>query len=1274
MSLICLLFSWSFANGQDWKAAYDLAVNQYQSQNYTEALASAQKAYAASKSLDAKNQAYTLQLITVICLDNNQADEGLKWIADETALFLKLEGATSKTYAEALRKHALFLQQKGKPREAELKCAEALAAAKESHGETTTPYATLLAYYGQLLVVNGNLEKAKEALQQSLTQLAKDPDAGEDYLSALSLSANLDKRLNDAASAESKFKRLVSILEQNKLTQLPEYAAAKTALAEMALARGQSAESEKLLQGVEMQGDQKAQQLLKLAIEFQNTHQTNKALENYEAAQKAATDANLSNNTTFSIHLNHGRLLLELNRVDEAAKELTTASQLAAKLYPVNGPEHAIVSFSMGDLRLTQDLTKEAIDLYQKAALSSANLEPSRKTHLLVNAARKLLNANQPEAAVRLLQPDMMAPAQALPQNERVEITLVYCEALIQSNQNDQAITQLSKAIVAAPSVDIKNKYEMELAEALEHKGEWKKALQLLLAVDLTPTLAGEVRAENSFQMARLNQLLGNYAESEKNFRASIAAYRELEVKQPEALLHVYNSLAILYMQLGNYDEAERMYTDLLKQTDTFSGFYTTLQQNLAGLYEETLRYEEAKKLLEQVVQQDRTRLGEQHPDYAVSLQNLGAVYQKMGQLDKAKELYQKAMAVDKAKGDHETLSYATTAANLGVVYQQSGDIAAAQTFFEEALKIREPRLGKDHLDYVFNEYNLAVLLQQQGQPDRAYPLFKHVATTYMQQIKELFPALSEKEKTAFYNKISEVILAYQDFAIENANRKEELLGELYNFRLATKALLLNSSTKVRNRILSSGDAQLLQQFAEWLKTKEELGKIYALPSEDRELNKNQMVMLQQKANELEKNLSARSELFARDNPSEAADWQKVKARLHPGEAAIEMIRLRLNFRKDSVIYAALIVRPESAKPMMVIFPNGKRMEGREFSFYRNATRFQAANNRSYDVYWKPMEKVLAGATTLYFSADGVYNKLNIMALFNPQTNRYMVEDLTIKLVSNTREVLGNTKLGSPIQTASLFGYPDYRLGSTASPAQLNAQNTRGTHTATRAIISNGIPELPGTKDEVTKVAETLQANKWATSLYVGDKATETAVKALQNVGVLHIATHGFFIPTDDNEKKVVHGQDLSQAENNPLLRSGLILTGAERYLLESALEPQKKNPEDGILTAYEAIQLNLDRTDLVILSACETGAGEIKNGEGVYGLQRSFLLAGTNSLLMSLWKVDDEATQELMVEFFRQWSTTKDKHVAFRNTQLAMMKKFNEPYFWGSFVMVGLN
>jgi CHAT domain-containing protein len=181
--------------------------------------------------------------------------------------------------------------------------------------------------------------------------------------------------------------------------------------------------------------------------------------------------------------------------------------------------------------------------------------------------------------------------------------------------------------------------------------------------------------------------------------------------------------------------------------------------------------------------------------------------------------------------------------------------------------------------------------------------------------------------------------------------------------------------------------------------------------------------------------------------------------------------------------------------------------------------------------------------------------------------------------------------------------------------------------------------------------------------------ATEEAIKSLRNLYLLHIATHGFFLNDEQIEEG---GLDQKVTENlkfNPLLRSGLLLAGCKQNL--SALE-EADRAEDGILTAYEAANLNLGNTDLVVLSACETGLGEVRNGEGVYGLQRAFLTAGAKTLLMSLWTVSDEATQVLMTNFYRNWVESGNKRQAFKKAQMELREKYPQPYFWGAFVMVG--
>jgi CHAT domain-containing protein len=182
--------------------------------------------------------------------------------------------------------------------------------------------------------------------------------------------------------------------------------------------------------------------------------------------------------------------------------------------------------------------------------------------------------------------------------------------------------------------------------------------------------------------------------------------------------------------------------------------------------------------------------------------------------------------------------------------------------------------------------------------------------------------------------------------------------------------------------------------------------------------------------------------------------------------------------------------------------------------------------------------------------------------------------------------------------------------------------------------------------------------------------ATEANIKAVKGPTLMHIATHGYFL-ADTQSAGSAMGVDLDNAKNNPLLRSGLILAGAPDPNKEEQAVDLQSN-DNGILTAYEAMNLNLEGTDLIVLSACETGLGEVKAGEGVYGLQRSFLVAGANALIMSLWKVDDEATQMLMTNFYSNWTKTGNKLKAFKQAQLQLMAKYKEPYYWGAFVMMG--
>ena len=287
---------------------------------------------------------------------------------------------------------------------------------------------------------------------------------------------------------------------------------------------------------------------------------------------------------------------------------------------------------------------------------------------------------------------------------------------------------------------------------------------------------------------------------------------------------------------------------------------------------------------------------------------------------------------------------------------------------------------------------------------------------------------------------------------------------------------------------------------------------------------------------------------------------------------------------------------------------------------------------------------------------------------------------MEIDIVTSTKDLIGANRPSTKENYACLVGNPSYDEDRSKIKEILRERRkySQEVFSPPSLVRAGAFGQLPGTKIEIENVAAILNQLQWRVDSWTGDLALEESIKATQKPKILHIATHGYF-------------EADASGSLNPLLYSGLIFAGANK----SSDAVEDKNLDDGILTAYEAMNLNLDNTDLVVLSACETGLGEIKNGEGVYGLQRAFKVAGARSIIMSLWKVSDDATQELMVSFYKHWlrssavgaerqtangskavwpaaPTANSKRAAFLKAQKELKAKYPDPYYWGAFVMVG--
>jgi CHAT domain-containing protein/tetratricopeptide (TPR) repeat protein len=419
------------------------------------------------------------------------------------------------------------------------------------------------------------------------------------------------------------------------------------------------------------------------------------------------------------------------------------------------------------------------------------------------------------------------------------------------------------------------------------------------------------------------------------------------------------------------------------------------------------------------------------------------------------------------------------------------------------------------------------------------------------------------------------------------------------------------------------------------------------------------------------------SDLLA-ENPAKLTLKRKSDQSSYDVSLATDSVFERSFDRK--YVYAALILtakNPDNAE--VVKLPAGDLMDTKFLKYYQYAIKTKSDDQISYKNYWLPISQKLSGIKKVYISPDGVYNSINLNTLLNPSTGKYLIDEQEIVLVSNTSDILLSDKQ-KPSGEAVLIGFPDYYKSDFSSSATksadepINSYSNLAKDTSQRFMSGSTVNELPGTKTEINAIEELLRPLQISVKKYIAGEATEEKIKKIHSPKILHIATHGFFLTeaslnADENTRSIT-AASYKALQENPLLRSGLLFAGAGKTI---AGESQAQVDEDGILTAYEAMNLDLQHTELVVMSACETGLGEIKSGEGVYGLQRAFKAAGAKSILMSLWKVDDQATQQLMREFYSGWLKQNEKHSSFREAQLKIREKFAHPYYWGSFVMVGL-
>ncbi len=741
-----------------------------------------------------------------------------------------------------------------------------------------------------------------------------------------------------------------------------------------------------------------------------------------------------------------------------------------------------------------------------------------------------------------------------------------------------------------------------------------------------------------------LHYNLGQYNESEKDFEAAIGVIKTNNQLAAMPYSIVLNNQAMLYQSIGRYEEAVKVLKESIAIVANIENNKTKNQSlflsNLALLYQQMGQYDEAEKIYQGLAKRfDKTK-----PEYANLLNNFATLYLLMDKQDKVEDMLKQSAAIFKSSLGDNSPAYAKVISDLGNFYRYKARYDEAETILQQALHIREQSLNLNHPLYVQSQEDLAILYWKKKDFEKAYPLYHEVMEKTLDFINRYFGPMSEAEKTKYWDMLSPRFQRFYNFAVEAEPVNKNSITDLFEYRVATKGLLISSTRKVSQSILGSGNEQLINDYMAWIDSKEELTRLYVYSKEELKEQSVNLDSLEAATNAMEKRLSESSQEFSQFYFAAKINFTEIQEKLKPDEALVEIIRLR-NF--DQILtnqskYIGLVVTKNNPQPKLVILENGLDMENKFSKTYRLSMRNKINDEQSYDHYWAPFETETKGKKTIYVSLDGVYNQINLCTLKKPGAD-FLIKQYDIVLLGNAKDLLtvNNKKNTSPGKKATLIGFPIYN--------------------------SAQIPELPATKTEVDGINKVLRSSGYQVAEFIQKDATESNLKSAKKVSVLHIATHGYFLQDVEKASWPI-GVSADNAKDNVLLRSGLLLTGAS---VSDSLTVSLDSTSNGTITSYEAMNLDLSGTSLVVLSACETGLGEVKAGEGVYGLQRAFIVAGAESLVMSLWKVDDAATQQLMNSFYANWLKTGDRQKSFKQAQLDLMTKFKDPYFWGAFVMM---
>jgi CHAT domain-containing protein/Tfp pilus assembly protein PilF len=789
--------------------------------------------------------------------------------------------------------------------------------------------------------------------------------------------------------------------------------------------------------------------------------------------------------------------------------------------------------------------------------------------------------------------------------------------------------------------------------------------------------------AASLYSLAELYRGMGIYAQAEPLVQRALAIREKvLGPEHPDTAASLY-LLAMLHYETAAYAQAEPLYQRALAiQEKTLGPEHSdtaTSLSALANLYQAMGLYAKAEPLYQRALAVQEKTLGPEHPRTARALNNLADLYRTTGAYAKAEPLYQRALSITEKVLGPEHPDTATVLNNLARLYEDTRAYGKAEPLYQRALAIQEKTLGPEHPRTAVALNNLAVFYWANGDLSRARLFFSRAQLIEERNLSSFFLAGSESRKHAYLAQMLGKTSSNISLSLILPDRQAKALG-LHGV-LTTKGRVLDAMSESTARVRASvkpEDRAIVEELITVAQQRSTL-TYQGIGNLKPEVYRQRLQALVARQEQLETDLSTRSAEFRQQ--ATLITLPAVQAAIPKGAALIEWYRYhpvdpkakdpQSRWGKPEPRYVAYVLTRE-AEPVVVDVGEAGAIEQLVHDFRtglsdRTSTYVKDVAKELYETLYKPLQQHVGDAKHLLISPDGALNLLPYAALLD-ERGTYLGSKKEITYLTSGRDLLRFESSSGEKGETVIVADPDYgkaaavvAKGEISEPSKRSAELDRG---------GMDFKPLPGTAEEAKTLKALLKVSD--DHMLTQANATEEQFKQLHGPRILHVATHGFFLK--DNElpaealKPVGFSQDHAPVplRENPLLRSGLALAGANQR--------RSGEKDDGILTAAEVAQMDLRGTQLVVLSACETGVGDVQNGEGVYGLRRALVLAGAETQVTSLWKVADEATKDLMVDYYQRLLKGEGRSEALRNAQLTLMKSKDRshPYYWAAFVPIG--